>query len=48
VEDVHAQGEDGQRPPGVIAADRTALRRTAEAMRQDERQEILVRFEEPT
>jgi YihY family inner membrane protein len=30
------------------AADRTALRRTAEAMRQDERQEILVRFKDPT
>ncbi len=30
------------------AADRAALRRTAEAMRQDERQEILVRFKDPT
>jgi inner membrane protein YhjD len=30
------------------AADRDALRRTAEAMRQDERQEILVRFKDPT
>jgi YihY family inner membrane protein len=30
------------------AADRSALQRTAEAMRQDERQEILVRFRDPT
>ena len=30
------------------AADRAALQRTAEAMRQDERQEILVRFRDPT
>jgi len=30
------------------AADRAALQRTAEAMRQDERQEILVRFRDPS
>ena len=30
------------------AADRSALQRTAEAMRQDERQEILVRFRDPS
>ena len=32
----------------VEAADRSALQRTAEAMRQDDRQEIVVHFRDPT